>query len=963
MRQVLLVFAFIALITGFFLTFPITRTFFDASSLIGFMEALIVNIALWLVIGLILLSGIRRAHSPEVSKLLEKKSPKLHWFWKIYFAILPILGWILVISVTAEVFLLNRYIAKQSLSMSLVMAGLALLFSVGILFANAFVYRKVGDALGFFLKHSLKSTEARKKEVSQYLEAMRDEALSMQAMRSRKAFYPTLGLTLAWLLGFSAIIYRALPLTLQEPLANFLPTFMPAVMTAAVVAVFLLPRFLIYAGIALITAFVGSMFTVILALLWALGPQAVIQIILILVNFFMLAIQLPFFFIFNALIMFGPLAFFNIMQMKKIMPGESDLQVTLDDVRGQDEAKKQVITLIRLFASEEGKKLIERGARRERGILFVGPPGTGKTLLAKAIANALNVPVVLTTGSAFLATFIGIDVLVMYYFLWLAESASREVGGRGCVLIIDEAEMLLRARPGALTGDERSHSEKNIWSMFQYDEWGAISSCGLVFDTYGARDVFWQHKFPKQHSSHEWVHRYMFPGFWGGAMGSGALQVYLAKLDGISTAPFLARFWRAKLNLLLDILFVPPVLRLGGKRIELRVLPAKPVDPNLLHIALTNMPHLIDRAIRRPGRYGLTVHFVTPGEEERYDIADLYFERLRKKGGLHPELLKEEKRREFARATVGLSPAEIQQVIENAVTFRHSHIERLKELKEMVEAGIQLSERDKRFWERYRSEIGAPRWDEPVATWDSLMEALGAIRWGTAKPTRTTAKHREITAVHEVAGHFIPLKAFLSDFMKPTGISILPRGNALGLVSHTPVNEHDPQPQRFWEGMLRVAIGSPIAERMFFEDSQPGVSSDMENATRIAAAMVGYFAMVPRRVRNDEELKRYIKYGKTVFVPAAINQMGMPDSLGAVVAIKKDEVLLLLGQAFVDTWRIIRKNRHLVGPIVEELLRSDEILGGRLEEIWNNLEVEPLTADDLQYWPDELVEPENPFYH
>jgi ATP-dependent Zn protease len=948
---------------GFVFTFLIVRPFFGEQNIIG---ALAVSAIIWVVIGFVTLRGFRQTRSPEITAQIAKKPSLLQRVWKIYLVILPILVLLLVIWVPIQVFIWNHYFADQSLAMSLVMAGLALLFMLGIFFANAFLYRKAGDALGFFLKHSAKkSTEERRKELEKHRDAMQDEALSRQALSSRIHFYRTLGIALVWFfLFFSFIYFFALPSDWQKSLAAIIPTLVPLVMAATAMAVYLLPRILVYIGIVVLTAFSSLMLMVAVGIVGAMGPQAVIMIVFQLFHFIMMAFQLPLFFIFNILIMLGPLAAVNIMQIKKHMPGESGLNETLDDVRGQDEAKKPVITQLRLFVSDEGKKLVELCARREPGMLFVGPPGTGKTLLAKAIANVLNVPLIFTAGPAFRATFLGIDVLVMLYFLWLARNASKEVDGRGCVLVIDEAEDLLRARPGALQGGQ-GHRSRSIWSLFQYDQWGAISSCGMTFDTDACREIFWKLKFPEpEHPVVGWVHRFMFPGaFGGGMMGSGAQLLLLAAMDGMGSAPFLARLWRSKLNFLLDILFVPPVVRVAEKRRVLRIPAAKPVDPNWLFIAITNMPHLVDSAIKRSGRFGLTIQFVTPGEAERYDIADLYFERLAKKGSLHPELQTKDKRTEFARASIGLSPVEIQQVIEFAVTFRNDHIERLKELQEMIEVGKELSERDKRFWDRYRSEIGMPNWDKPWATWESLTESLGAIRWGTAKPTRTSAKHREVVAFHEVAGHLIPLKGFMAEFMKPTGISVLPRGSALGLVAHAPIAEHDPEPQRFWEGMIRVSLGSVIAERMFFKDSQPGVAADMSNATKMAAIMVGELAMVPRRVKDRAERERYIEYGKTVFVPPSGGEMGMPNPIAAIAASKQDEILLMLGQGFVDSYRLQRKNLNKVESIVQELLRTDEILGKRLEEIWETLEIEPLTNADKDVWPDEIVEPESPFYH
>jgi cell division protease FtsH len=137
-----------------------------------------------------------------------------------------------------------------------------------------------------------------------------------------------------------------------------------------------------------------------------------------------------------------------------IYPNEYDK--TFDDVRGQPAAVESSKEVLRLF--QGFKDFRQMGGYPPHGILFEGPPGTGKTLMAKAIAGASSVPILIADGSRFMNMFFGIGNMKVRRMFSRARSMSDKYGG--AVIFIDELDALgssrgvvsdrsVRSNPGA----------------------------------------------------------------------------------------------------------------------------------------------------------------------------------------------------------------------------------------------------------------------------------------------------------------------------------------------------------------------------------------------------------------------------------------------------------------------------------------------------------------------------------
>jgi ATP-dependent Zn protease len=634
---------------------------------------------------------------------------------------------------------------------------------------------------------------------------------------------------------------------------------------------------------------------------------------------------LPFFFVFNFLILFGPLAFMGISQMRAYEPGDADWGVKLDDVRGQAEAKEEVRRVVNLWQS--GEAFERSGGKRERGLLLLGAPGTGKTMLSKAIATNFNAPFISMPGSGFASTFIGIDVVIVRLLAARAKRLARKWGGQ-CIVFIDEIDAVGMRRRSLGTGGTFSSADPGSFHDFCfYGPNGALTPTGdLVLETRAWRERLFQERAPARTSPYppfvERLAGFVFPGGMGGMMGSLALNQLLVVMDGIGDPPFWRRFWTNRINTFLDASYVVP-RRIKG--VSLRLPRPKPRSEQIFFVGACNVPlEVLDPALIRPGRMGRHVWFRTPTKRDRLDVFNLYLSKV----DHDPELDTDKRREELARITNGYSPAMIEQVCSMALTIAHFE--------------------------------GRERFG-----WDDIVDAMTTIESGTAVNQEYVPDETRAVAIHE-AGHAVCAHVYMKG-TESTRLSIRKRGRSLGHHQALEKEERFSSWRHEEMGRLIWTLGAMAAERVFYGENSTGVGGDVQSATARAAWMVGSCAMAPERVDlgelsdGDEEeareriMSRFERIGLQIMRRSGSGGPLEQDPIAGVLADRDKRALAaqLLGQAYMRAHLLVAANRSSVERIADVLVERRELHGDEVVELLDAADLRipeaDLTRDDT--WP------------
>jgi ATP-dependent Zn protease len=307
------------------------------------------------------------------------------------------------------------------------------------------------------------------------------------------------------------------------------------------------------------------------------------------------------------------------------------ISVSLDDVRGIDPVKDEVIRSLNLFLSHQTFER-QMGGRARRGLLFEGGPGTGKTHTAKAMARAAGVPFLYASATSFQSGLQGATSRkVRAYFRMLRKLALQEGGAVG---FIDEFDAIGGARLGmamtpAPTVNSTLHACGGLTGLpVEYAHAAPASLQPLQVNGYGNNDM------------------------------SAAVNELLVQLQSFEEPVGLARAWGKVIDRVNQ--FLP----------EHRAIKKSPVQTaNIMLIAATNRAESLDPALLRPGRFDRRLSFELPDRYGRRELIDHF---LAKKAH-EPALDTDDGRDAIAAVTNGFSPAMLEGLFDEALITAVRH--------------------------------------------------------------------------------------------------------------------------------------------------------------------------------------------------------------------------------------------------------------------------------------------------
>lgn len=220
-------------------------------------------------------------------------------------------------------------------------------------------------------------------------------------------------------------------------------------------------------------------------------------------------------------------------------------------------------------------------------------------------------------------------------------------------------------------------------------------------------------------------------------------------------------------------------------------------DTNVIVVAATNRPDILDPALLRPGRFDRRVVLDRPDWQGRKQILQVHARGKPMGSDVNLEAL--------AKATIGFSGADLENVINEGA-------------------------------------ILAARRNQKQITMTDLQESIEKVRLGPERRTRVISQEeKEIVAYHE-AGH--ALVAYMIPEADPVHkISIIARGGAGGFTMFLPEDDQTLISRSAFKARLAVSLGGRAAEETIFESVTTGASGDLESVTRMARAMVTQFGM------------------------------------------------------------------------------------------------------------------------
>ena len=313
----------------------------------------------------------------------------------------------------------------------------------------------------------------------------------------------------------------------------------------------------------------------------------------------------------------------------------------------------------------------------------------------------------------------------------------------------------------------------------------------------------------------------------------------------------------------------------------------------LLVMAATNRPEILDPALLRPGRFDRRVIVDKPDLKGRVNILKVHSKDVRLDETVDFE--------EIALATSGAVGADLANMMNEAA-------------------------------------INAVKHGRQAVCQKDLFEAVELVLVGKEKKDRILSKEeRRIVSYHEV-GHAL-VTALQKDAEPVQKITIVPRTmGALGYVMQVPEEEKFLNTKKELEAMLVVSLAGRAAEEIVFDTVTTGAANDIEQATRIARAMVTQYGMSEKfgLMGLATQENQYLT-GRTV--------LNCGDATAAEIDV---EVMRMLKGAYAEAKRLLSENRDALDKIADFLIEKETITGKEFMKIFRQVKGIPEPEEEIR---------------
>ena len=305
---------------------------------------------------------------------------------------------------------------------------------------------------------------------------------------------------------------------------------------------------------------------------------------------------------------------------------------------------------------------------------------------------------------------------------------------------------------------------------------------------------------------------------------------------------------------------------------------------NIILIAATNRPDILDPALLRPGRFDRQIAVEAPDLKGREAILKVHAQ--------GKPLTAQVDLRQIAKRTPGFTGADLANVLN--------------------EAALLTARSDMQFIDER-----------------AIDEAIDRVIAGPQKRTRVMNDHdKAVTAYHE-AGHALAAAAL--NYTDPvTKVTILPRGRALGYTMVMPTEDRFNKTRNQLLDDLVYGMGGRVAEEIVFRDPSTGPANDIQQATKTARAMVTDYGMSDRigMVKLGDADTEAFGHG------SGEGPRSFSDETAAII---DEEVRRLLDNAMREAWRILSENRAVLDTLASRLLEEETLDEAQLAEIFKDV--------------------------